>query len=82
MKLSIYIMVFVLLVILFQSDSAKQPESNKVILTAREVDGAEDIEAAILCATEKGSRSGTFILDGKNGLFVFTSPDKSLNIFV
>lgn len=60
------------------------PESvqNEITLTADQVDSAVDIEAAIKRATTDGARPGTVILDGRNGAFVFTGADRSLNIFV
>jgi nitrous oxidase accessory protein NosD len=82
MKLATIFTVFVLLLFPFEIASAKKPDKNEIRLTADQVAGANDIEAAIIKATENGTHPGTVILDGKNGPFVFTAPDKSLNIFV
>ena len=57
-------------------------EQNTITLTANQLDSADDIEAAIKDATAEGTRPGTVILDGRNGDFVFTGDDRSLNIFV
>jgi hypothetical protein len=57
-------------------------EQNAITLTADQLDSADDIEAAIKRATAEGTRPGTVILDGRNGAFVFTGDDRSLNIFV
>jgi Right handed beta helix region len=57
-------------------------ESNTITLTADQLDSADDIEAATKRATTEGTRPGTVILDGRNGAFVFTGADRSLNIFV
>lgn len=56
--------------------------ANAVTLTASQVHGAANIEKAINDATAQGTRPGTIILDGKEGPFVFTLDDRSLNIFV
>lgn len=65
------------------TESADQgAEQNTITLTADQVDSADDIEAAIKRATAEGTRPGTVILDGRNGAFVFTGADRSLNIFV
>lgn len=55
---------------------------NIVTLTARQVDGANDIEAAIIQATADGKRPGIVILDGKDGPFIYEEADHSLNLFV
>jgi parallel beta-helix repeat protein len=55
---------------------------NSVTLTADQVHGASNIEAAINNVTDHGSRPGTVILDGQEGPFVYTLDDRSLNIFV
>ncbi len=55
---------------------------NTIALTADQVQGANDLEGAIIRATAEGTKPGTVILDGQNGPFVFTGPDKSVNIFV
>ena len=82
MKLLTIILILVMLIIPFQSASAKGINRNVITLTASDVDSADDIEAAIINVTENGTRPGTVILDGKNGPFVFTGDDRSLNIFV
>jgi hypothetical protein len=53
-----------------------------VTITRDQIDGANDIEAAIQRATAEGSRPGTVVLDGSRGAFVFTDDDRSVNIFV
>jgi hypothetical protein len=53
-------------------------------LTAEQVSSAQDIEAATHQATAWGTRSGTVILDGSLGPFVFTEnegDDRTINIF-
>lgn len=55
---------------------------NRVTLSASQVQGANDIEAAINRATASGTRPGTVILDGRQGPFAFTDLDRSLNLFV
>jgi len=83
MKPAIISLVFVLLLLPLQPVSAGWDSKQAVItLTADQVDGANDIEAAIISATAEGARSGTVILDGRNGAFIFTDIDRSLNIFV
>jgi nitrous oxidase accessory protein NosD len=57
-------------------------EQNTVTLTAGQVRSAFDIESAIHNATARGTRPGIVILDGRNGTFVFTEPDRSINVFV
>jgi nitrous oxidase accessory protein NosD len=83
MKALMVLLVFILLLIPTQTGSAgnNSPE-NVVSLTADKVAGANDIEAAIIEATAEGTRPGTVILDGSHGPFVFTTDDRSLNIFV
>ena len=82
MKLATGILILVLLFFPFQKASAESLKDITVTLTAGEVDSADDIEAAIIQATENGTRPGTVILDGQNGAFLFTGDDRSLNIFV
>jgi hypothetical protein len=53
-----------------------------VTLTANDVSGAPDIEAAIVSATNNGSEPGTVILDCSEGPFTYTDPDRSINISV
>jgi hypothetical protein len=57
-------------------------EQSPTTLTAEQVSSAVDIEAAIKSATGDGTRLGTVILDGRNGAFVFTGNDRSVNMFV
>jgi hypothetical protein len=75
-------LIFILLAIPLQPASAKNTSKIAIMLSAEEVDGANDIEAAIIEATAGGTRPGVVILDGQNGAFVFTDADRSLNIFV
>jgi hypothetical protein len=82
MNLITCFVAFAIIAIPFQPISAKPLVRNEVVITASGVDGANDIEAAIIDATAGGTRPGTVILDGVDGAFVFTNPDKSLNIFV
>jgi hypothetical protein len=82
MKLAIGMIILVLLTFPFQKASAASLQDDTVTLTAGEVDSADDIEAAIIKATESGTRPGTVILDGQDGAFIFTGDDRSLNIFV
>lgn len=55
---------------------------NSVTLTAADVDGAEDIEFAIRQATADGTMPGRVVLDSSQGDFVFSTDDKTINIFV
>lgn len=64
------------------SFAAPSAAENIVTLTAAQVDGANDIETAIIQATADGKRAGTVILDGKEGPFIYTDADQSLNLFV
>jgi parallel beta-helix repeat protein len=82
MKLATYFLIFVLLIVPFQSASAKSLAKNVITLTPGEVDSADDIEAAMISITANGTRPGTVILDGQDGAFIFTGDDRSLNIFV
>jgi len=82
MKLAIGTLILVLSIFPFQKASAATLEDDTVTITAGVVDSADDIEAAIIKATNSGSRPGTVILDGQNGNFIFTGDDRSLNIFV
>jgi hypothetical protein len=75
-------LIFIMLAIPFQPASAKDISKMAIIVSAEEVDGANDIEAAIIEATSGGTRPGVVVLDGENGAFVFTDADRSLNIFV
>ena len=82
MKNVIRILVLVMLFVPFQFASAESKKQNVITLTADQVDSADDIEAAIISATAQGTRPGTVILDGRNGAFVFSGEDRSLNLFV
>lgn len=76
---------FLILGLLFgpvQPAAAENLEKNVITLTARQVDSADDIEAAIIKVTAEGKRPGTVILDGQKGVFVFSGDDRSLNLFV
>jgi hypothetical protein len=57
-------------------------DENTVTLTAGQVRSAVEIEGAIQTATARGTRPGVVILDGRDGPFVYTQPDESINIFV
>ena len=64
--------------------AAAQPENNagnKITLTASMVTSAIDIENAIQTVTRQGARPGTIILDGSEGPFVYSGPDRSINLF-
>jgi hypothetical protein len=82
MKLLTFLTLLFVLLVPFQAAEAKKPGVEVIRLTARQVAGANDIESAILRATSWGRHPGSVILDGSQGPFVFTAPDKSLNIFV
>jgi hypothetical protein len=66
----------------YAETGAVSVEQNVETLTANQVVGANDIEAAIQRATLEGTRPGTVILDGRNGPFVYTVDDRSINIFL
>jgi parallel beta-helix repeat protein len=57
------------------------PAPNEVVLTARAVTSAVDIEEAITVATNHGTRPGVVTLDARDGPFTYDHPDKSINIF-
>ncbi|MCU0485551.1 MAG: right-handed parallel beta-helix repeat-containing protein [Anaerolineales bacterium] len=57
-------------------------QDHTVTLTASQVSGASDIEFAIRNVTAQGARAGTVILDGREGPFVYSTEDLSINIFV
>jgi hypothetical protein len=82
MKYMTCFLIFILLASPFQPASAKNVAKIAVSLSTEDVDGANDIEAAIIEATADGTRPGVVILDGENGAFVLTDADRSLNIFV
>jgi hypothetical protein len=75
-------LMFILLAIPFQTAALKSTSNVAIIINTEEVDGANDIEAAIIEATAGGTRPGEVILDGESGAFIFTDADRSLNIFV
>jgi len=55
---------------------------NVITLTSEQVRSAVDIEIAIKRVTAEDTRPGTVILDGRNGAFVFSGDDRSINLFV
>lgn len=82
MKRAASILFLILLFLPFQTAAGYGLDNKAVTLTAKQVDGAEDIEAAIQQATQGGTRRGTVTLDGRDGAFVFTGSDRSINLFV
>lgn len=54
--------------------------NGEVIITAKDVTSASDIEQAIQEATGHGTRAGTVLLDASDGPFVFTQLDRTINI--
>lgn len=54
--------------------------AGEVVLTARDVTSATDIEAAINEATASGTQPGTVVLDGGFGEFVYLDDDRAVNI--
>jgi cyanophycinase-like exopeptidase len=83
MKLTIRFLFIVSMLIPFQLFSTQMGlRPTQVILTASQVTSAVDIEIAINSATANGTRAGTVILDGREGPFLLTADDKSVNIFV
>jgi hypothetical protein len=81
-----HLLIFLLFILPFipahiTSAAASTPPTT-VILTSAQVTSAVDIEAAIIRATAQGTRPGMVILDGKEGPFILSGPDRSLNIFV
>lgn len=76
--------LFLLLGLIFSLASPVSAAQDRgvVHLTAAQVDGANDIEAAIITATAGGTRPGIVILDGRDGPFQLLTADRSLNIFV
>ncbi|MDF3031301.1 MAG: hypothetical protein K0R03_1859 [Moraxellaceae bacterium] len=57
-------------------------QAGTVTLTSNNVSSALDIEAAINTATNFGTTPGTVILSGRKGDFVYSGPDRSINIQV
>ena len=55
--------------------------SGRITLTATQVTSAIDIENAIHQITREGTRPGVIILDGREGPFIYTGIDRSINIF-
>lgn len=83
MKLAVGALIFSLLLAPFQAAlAAKGWERNEIVITASQVSAAGDIEAAIIKITAGGTRAGTVVLDGKEGVFNLAGEDKSINIFV
>ncbi len=82
MKLATCMLMFGLFFIPLQDAEASRQKAGLVVITAGQVDGANDIEAAIERATARGTRYGTVVLDGSEGAFAFTDLDKSINIYV
>jgi len=71
----------VLLLALLPLLAGAAPVPCEVILTARDVTSAVDIEEAIRTATGDGTRPGIVTLDARNGPFTYIDADKSINIF-
>lgn len=83
MKLTTRFLLIIAMLFPFQFYSAQMgSKQNRVTLTATEVTSAADIEMAINRATADGTRPGTVILDGREGAFLLTADDRSINIFV
>ena len=74
-----FVPVFLSLLILLLLAGMDTPDT--VIVTAAQVDGANDIEYFIELATNNGTRPGTVILDASEGPFVYTDEDRSINIY-
>jgi len=79
MKTLLVILLFVLSPALTGATPA--PPGGEVVLTARDVVSALDIEQAIKVATDYGTRPGIVTLDARDGPFTYDHPDKSVNIF-
>ena len=71
----------VLLLALLPLLTGAAPAPAEVVLTARDVASALDIEEAIKVATNWGTRPGVVTLDARDGPFTYTQPDQSINIF-
>jgi len=74
-------LVLVLLSLLLLPFLSGMDNPDTVIVTAAQVDGANDIEYFIEIATDNGTRPGTVILDSSEGPFVYTDEDRSINIY-
>lgn len=74
-------LVIVLLSVLVLLTLAGMEIPDSVIVTATQVDGANDIEYFIEVVTKNGTRPGTVILDASEGPFVYTDEDRSINIY-
>jgi len=67
---------------LFTLGNAAMSEANtEVILNAKQVTSAVDIESAIDTVTNNGTRSGIVTLDSSKGDFTYSSEDRSINIY-
>jgi nitrous oxidase accessory protein NosD len=73
--------LLVLLLLALPLLTGAAPLPTEVVLTARDVVSAIDIEAAIQAATNYGTRPGVVTLDARYGPFIYDHPDKSINIF-
>lgn len=76
----ITIRVSLMSIIIFIISAGMAPR-HVVTITADQVRGANDIEAAIDIATGQGAHLGTVILDATKGDFYYTGDDKSINIY-
>jgi len=74
-------LLIVLLVAVSPALLGAAPAPNEVVLMARDVISARDIEEAIKVATNYGTRPGIVTLDARDGPFTYDHPDKSINIF-
>jgi parallel beta-helix repeat protein len=82
-KLTTRFLLIISLLLPFQQISNRIGlKQNAVTLTASQVTSAVDIEAAIRNVTAEGTRRGTVILDGREGAFLLSGADRSINIFV
>jgi len=79
MKTISYVLLITALVALGNALPGKA--ANEVVLNAKQVNSARDIEAAIDTATDHGTRPGVVTLDGRQGRFEYTGDDRSINIY-
>lgn len=71
---------FVFIISLIAAFRSSMAMNSDIIITASDVTSASDIEQAIQEATGYGTHSGTVLLDASDGPFVFTQPDRTINI--
>jgi nitrous oxidase accessory protein NosD len=81
-SLSLLVLLMMMVIAPFQFTIPLGVEKSTVItLTANQVTSAIDIETAEHQVTREGTRPGVILLDGRDGPFIYTGIDRSINIF-